>query len=115
MSLPVFPDQEPGFVSSPRFGVFRGSQLIEEFIGDHFSFSFAPPQDWRDSRGATALLIGGRPFWIMADTLSKLSDMTLRVVEVDVAVGDSALSIRRFLIPSENTPSGNSARMDRPY
>jgi hypothetical protein len=109
MRLPTYPDRQPGFVSSPRFGVCRGSQLIEEFVGDHFSFTFAPPHDWLDSRGATAFLIGGRPFWISADTLSKLSGMTLRVVEIDVAVGDSAVSMRKFLIPSSDDPRANKA------
>ena len=107
MSLPTYSGRQPGFVSSPRFGTYRGSQLIEEFVGDHFSFTFAPPHDWHESRGAIAFLIGGRPFWICSDTLSKLSGTTLRVVEVDVAVGGSDVSIRRFLIPSEDGPEAN--------
>lgn len=107
MSLPTYPDREPGFVSLPRYGVFRGSQLIEEFVGDHFSFTFAPPQDWRDNRGATAFVIGRQPFWLSSDTLSKLSGMTLGVVEVDVAVGDSPMSLRKFPVPFEDRPRAN--------
>jgi hypothetical protein len=109
LSLPVYPDREPGFVNSPRYGVFCGSQLIEEFVGDHLSFTFAPPLDWRDSRNATAFQIGGRPFWIPSETLSNLHGRTLRIVEVDVSVGDSPVSIRRFLVSSEGNPLANKA------
>lgn len=107
MALPAYFDREPGVVSSPRYGVYRGSLLVEEFVGDHFSFTYAPPREWLDSRDATAFQIAGRPFWISSDTLSKLTGRTLRAVEADVAVGDSPMSIRKFLIASDEQRRAN--------
>ncbi len=114
LSLPNYTDREPGFVSSPCFGVFRGSLLIEEFVGDHFSFTFSPPHEWRGNRDAAAFVIGRRPFWLSSDTISKLAGKTLGVVEVDVAVGGSPVSIRKFLVPFEDQPTASSAANCRP-
>jgi hypothetical protein len=100
MELPTFPDKQPGFFCSPRFGVYRGAELIEEYLGDHFSFGFAPPDEWLGSREAMPYTIGGRPFWITDDILTRLSGATLSVIETDVACGEHPACWRRFLIPS---------------
>lgn len=114
MQLPTSSDRQPGFVCSPRYGVFRGHDLVEEFVGDHFSFSFATPHEWLGSRAATAFTIGERPFWITPDILAKLSGTTLSVVESDVAVGGRPACIRKFLIPSEPDPRANKGAAGKP-
>jgi hypothetical protein len=82
--IPLRPDREPGFSCSPRYGVYDGDKLKEEFLGDHYVVTHASADAWR-SVHAIQLVIGARTFWIPPDTLDKLHGKTLSMIEVNVS------------------------------
>lgn len=98
MTLPQETDREPGFACSPRYGVYRGNKVIEWFEGEHFTFTFATPMEWREDRASKGFLIGGRRFCISPQILTKLQNATLTLVEIDVSGNDNPSRIRQFLI-----------------
>jgi hypothetical protein len=112
--LPRKEGQAPGFVCSPRYGVYRGADLVEEFGGAHYSFVYAAPVDWASERSATPLVIGDREFWFTSETLDGLRGKTLAVVRSDVGKKQSV--VREFLVAldrdSPATRKKNSFRFE---
>jgi len=94
--LPRKDGQAPGFVCSPRYGVYRGTDLVEEFGGAHYYFIYATNGDWASERSATPLVIGNREFWVTSETLDGLRGKTLAVVQSDV--GKKQAVVREFLV-----------------
>jgi hypothetical protein len=90
-----------GFVSSPRYGLLKGREIIESFERDHYGFVHARPDVWSKDRGAVRVTIDQRPFWLIPEILEGLRDRTLTVVRVDVGQGSHSGRFRSFLITTE--------------
>jgi len=95
--IPVRAGKQPGFSCSPRYGVFEGDKLIEEFIGEHYSIAHTSSDAWA-SLHAVQVTIGTCSFWIAPDTLEKLRGKTLTVIQANVSRDQHAPKIRAFLV-----------------
>lgn len=99
LSVPAGTDgKEPGFSCSPRYGVTQGNELIESFEGDHYSITYAAPEDWGSFCPAQQVDIAGRLFWIASDNLDKLRGKTLTALHADVGQGRHTDRVRRFVV-----------------
>lgn len=97
LHVPSVPGKEPGFSCSPRYGVYNGDELIEEFNAEHYSITHASREAWLSMR-AIQVIIGTRPFWIQPDTLEKLQRKTITVIQKDVSRKPDEPKIRSFLV-----------------
>ena len=95
--IPALPDTQPGFSCSPRYGVFKGDDLVEEFKGDHYSIVHTSSEAWL-SVHATEVIIAARAFWITPAALDKLRGKTLIVIETNVSRKQHDPKIRKFLV-----------------
>jgi hypothetical protein len=98
--LPAKPDEELGFVCSPRYGLSSGSEVVELFIREHYAFVHAKPDVWSKDRGAVRFTIGEKAFWFTPDILERLDGKTLDVIRVDVGQGQHRGRYREFLVAS---------------
>lgn len=83
-SILVRPHRHPGFSCSPRFGVYKGKELVEEFVGEHFRIVQASLEAWL-SHEASQVVVAARPFWILPKDLESLRGKTLSKVYFDVS------------------------------
>jgi hypothetical protein len=95
--IPPRPDKQPGFRCSPRYGVFKGDDLEEEFEGEHYSIIHASSEAWL-SLHAIQVVIATRAFWISPETLDKLRDKTLTVIEINASRKKHETKIRKFVV-----------------
>jgi hypothetical protein len=96
LAIPLRPDTQPGFSCAARFAVYRGAELVEEFVGEHYSIAHASLETW-DSLVAIQVAIGARAFWIPKDTLDKLRGKMLKVIHTNVSKQEEP-KIRSFLV-----------------
>jgi hypothetical protein len=98
--LPEKPGEELGFVCSPRYGTFNGTEVVESFTREHYTFVHAKPEIWSIDRAAIRFTIGEKGFWLAPETLERLRGNTLDVTRVDVGQGQHKERFREFLVVS---------------
>jgi len=98
--LPEKEGEELGFVSSPRYAMTRGDEVIESFDREHYAFVHAKPAVWSDDRSALRFTVGERPFWLMPEILRSLEGRTLEVIRVDIGHVRHSGRFREFLVAS---------------
>ena len=99
-TLPEKPDEELGFVCSPRYVVSNGSEVIESFARDHYAFVHAKPDVWSKDRAAVRFTIDERAFWLTPEIRERLEGKMLDVIRVDVGQGSHQGRFREFLVAS---------------
>ncbi len=97
--IPLRPGKDPGFSCSPRYGVYEGNDLVEEFRGEHYSIVHTSSEAWLSVHGIQ-VVIATRTFWVPRDTLDKLRGKTLTVIETNVSPQQHEPKIRAFLVAS---------------
>jgi hypothetical protein len=99
-SLPEKADEELGFVCFPRYGMSRGSEILEAFDREHYAFVHAPAAVWSDDRSGFRIAVDGKPFWLTPEILHGLEGKKLEVIRVNVGQGKYAGRFREFLVAS---------------
>ena len=97
LRVPSRPDMEPGFCCSPRYGVYHGKELVEDFTGEHYVISFVSREAWL-SLSAVQVVIATRAFWLDPETLNKLRGKTLTVIQADVSRRQYESKMRAFIV-----------------
>lgn len=105
--LPEKANEELGFVCVPRYGMSRGSEILESFEREHYVFVHAKPDVWSGDRDASRFIIGDRAFWFTPDILAHLAGKTLEAIRVDVGQGQHMGRLREFLVASAHEEIGS--------
>jgi hypothetical protein len=95
--IPPLPDKQPGLSCSPRYGVYKGDQLVEEFSREYYVVAHTSTEAWL-AVNAVQVVIGARTFWIEPNALDKLRGKTLTLIRTDVSRIQDDPKIRAFLI-----------------
>jgi len=95
--VPLLPGKQPGFSCSPRYGLYKGDKLIEEFSKEHYVIAQTSSGAW-ESVDAVQVTIATREFWVTPDTVEKLRGRTLTVIQANVSREQQAPKIRAFLV-----------------
>ena len=73
-------------------------ELIEKFVGEHFTIGGDSPKIWEDVRFAVRATIAEHEFWIPRETMVALRGKTLTAKPHDVGYGRHAGTIRDLLV-----------------